>query len=89
MLSEPPWMPSELAAQAAHDDDDERPEQAIGEPALASRLAPGDHGRDEDARGEKGDRDPEDGELQVPRAHQVEGEGPGQVEAEEVDSSAR
>ena len=62
------------ADQRAEDDDRERAEQRERELALAARLAPGDHRREEDAGRDERGRDPEDRQLHVPGAHQVVGE---------------
>ena len=80
-----PWSPKiaplepavdvgELADQAAEDDDREGAEQAEGELALALRLAPGDHRRQEDPGREERGGDKEDRQLHVPGAHEVVGE---------------
>ena len=61
-------MLGELADQAAEDDDRQRAEQDVGEHALPSRLAPGDHRREEDAGREERGRDEEDRQLDVPGA---------------------
>ena len=64
----------ERADQRAEDDHGEGAEQQEGELALAARLAPGDHRRQEDAGRDERRGDPEDRELHVPGAHQVEGQ---------------
>ena len=87
--AEPAVDAAEFAAQAAHDHDRERPEQPVGEPALALGLAAGDHRREEDPGGEERGRDQEDRELQVPGAGEVEGQDLRQVDAEEGAMSAR
>ena len=74
----------ERADQGAEHHHRESPEQHEGELALTARLAPGDHRREEDTRRHERRRDPEDGELHVPGAHQVEGEELGQVDPEEA-----
>ena len=74
----------EGADQRAEDHHRERAEQQEGELALAARLAPGDHRREEDARGDERGGDPEDRELHVPGAHQVEREDLGEVDPEEA-----
>ena len=50
----------------------------------AARLAPRDHRGEEDAGGHERCRDPEDRQLHVPGAHQVEGQQLGQVDPEEA-----
>ena len=66
------------------DDDGQRSQQSVGQPALATGLATGDHGRQEDARGKVGSGHPEDRQLNVPGTGHVEGQESRQVEAEEV-----
>jgi hypothetical protein len=70
--------------QRSEDDHSERAEQEKGELALSSRLAPGDHRRQEDAGRDERGGNPEDRQLHVPGAHQVEGEDLGKVDAEEA-----
>ena len=74
----------EGADQRSEDHHRERSEQHEGELALAARLAAGDHRREEDACGDERGGDPEDRELHVPGAHQVEREDLGQVDPEEA-----
>ena len=74
----------EGADQSSEDHHCERSEQHEGELALAARLAPGDHRREEDAGRDERGGDPEDRELHVPGAHQVEGQKLGQVDPEET-----
>ena len=74
----------ERADQHPEDDDGERSEQRERELALVLRLAPGDHRRQEDARGDERSGDPEDRELHVPRAHEVVREELREVDAEEA-----
>ena len=61
----------ERADQRAEDDHRQGAEQREGELALVLGLAPGDHRREEDACGHERRGDPEQGELDVPGAHQV------------------
>ena len=84
VLAKPAVDAAELADQAAEDDDRKCGQQAVGEPVLSLRLAPGDHRRQEDPGGEEGGRDEEDRELDVEGAGEVEGEQLGEVDAEEV-----
>jgi hypothetical protein len=60
------------------------PRATEGEQVLPARLAARDHRRQEDARGDIRRRDEEDRELHVPRAHEVEREPRGEVDAEEA-----
>ena len=79
----------ERADQRAEHHHGERAEQQEGELALTARLAPGDHRREEDAGRHERGRDPEDRELHVPGAHQVEGQQLGEVDAEEARPAPR
>lgn len=70
----------EGAGRHDHQGDQERP----GEPPLPAWLAPGHERSQEDAGREEGGHHPEQRQLQVPGAGQVERQQPGQVEAEEA-----
>ena len=74
----------ERADQRAEHHNRQRTEQQEGELALSARLAPRDHRREEDAGGHERRGDPEDRQLHVPGAHQVEGERLCEVDAEEA-----
>ena len=60
------------------------PSRRVGEHVLPARLAPGDHRRQEDARGQKRRRHPEDGQLQMPGARQVVWEQLRKVNTEKI-----
>ena len=76
--------PGQLAEQASGDDDHQRAEEEVGEHVLAAwLLASGDHRGEEDAGGQERRDHPEDRQLHVPGAHDVEGQEAVAVEAEE------
>ncbi len=75
---------TELAQQAPKYDNRQCGQQAIGERPLSARLAPGDHGREKDSGGKVGSRHPKDGELQMPRPHNIERQQAAKVDTEEA-----
>ena len=79
----------ERADQRAEHDHRQRAEQRERQLALVLGLAPGDHRREEDARGHERGGDPEQRELHVPGAHQVVREDRREVEAEEARRARR
>ena len=83
-VPEQPVYAEEGADQRAEYHHGQRAEQHEGELALSPRLAPSDHRREEDAGGHEGGRHPEQSQLHVPGAHQVEREGLGEVDAKEA-----
>jgi hypothetical protein len=83
-VPEPAVDAEERADQRAEDNHRERAQEQEGECALPLRLAPGDHRSQEDAGRHERRRDPEDRELHVPGAHQVEGQELREVDAEKA-----
>ena len=72
-----------LARQRSRDDQQQRAEQHVDSQPLEARLAPADHGGQEQAGREERGRDPEDGRLDVPGAGQAVGQVLREREAEE------
>ena len=56
----------------------------IRKPLLNLRLAPADHRRQEDSGGQERSGDPEDRQLQMPGARDIEGQNPRQIDSEET-----
>ena len=83
-LVNPPLNPRVFAQHAAKYNHRERYEQAIRQPVLPPGLAANDHRSQEDSRGQKGSRDPENRQLKVPGAGHVEGQHTGEINAEET-----
>ena len=73
-----------FAAHAAEHDDRQRAEQQIGKHALAARFAAGDHRHEKNARRQIRRGDPENRQLQMPGAGDVERQHARQIEAEKV-----
>ncbi len=72
-----------LADQRPHHHDGDRTEQAVGQPVLPLRFAPGDERRQEDPRGQERRRRPQQRQLHMPGPGQVVGQQAGQIQAEE------
>ena len=73
-----------FAAHAAKHDHRQRAQQQIGKHALAARFAAGDHRHEKNARRQIRRGDPENRQLQMPGAGDVERQHARQIEAEKV-----
>jgi hypothetical protein len=73
-----------FASQASENDDDQSAEQSEGKPVLTARLPSGNHGREENAGGQKRGGNPENRKLNMPGARDVKGQDAREFETKKV-----